>query len=206
MAKNSDIKLKIWYEIKDLCAGAAFPIMLQVILSVTFIGMASSLVADTGLLITMLVIGEVFVGIEYFIFGRQNGIISVRKLVQHAKKRELGTKDKPALLGTGEYSAYKGFVISFITCVPYIIFQFIECLAHNSVCDFVLQYVFGWAALPLSFAKAYVSPWLNFLFILYPIIVHGAAYIIGGHLEWVKQQKVAELQAAGQKKEGKEDK
>ena len=205
MAKNSDLKLKIWYEIKDLFAGAAFPVMLQVILSVTFIGMASSLTDDLTLSIVMLVIGEVLFAVAYIIFGRMSGITSVRKLVQHAKKRELGTKDKPALFETGEYSAYKGFLIAFISCVPYIIFQFIECLVHNSFCYFVLQYIFGWAALPLTFGKTEISPWFNFLFVFFPVIVHGVAYMIGAHVEWAKQQKVAALQVGG-KPEDKENK
>ena len=200
---NSDTKLKLWYEIKDLFTGAAFPIMLQMILSVTLIGMASALTDDLLVALIMLIIGEIFLGAAYAIFGRQSGITSVRRLVQHAKKREIGTKDKQALFATGEYSAYKGFLIGFISSVPYIIFQLIECIVHNSFCYFILQYVFGWAALPLTFSEAKISPWLNFLFILYPIIIHGVAYIIAAHLEWNKQRQVATMQSGGGKAEDK---
>ena len=145
MEKNNDKRTAFLYETKDVLAGAAFPLMLQMILSVTFIGMATSFSGEDLLLaIIMLSIGELFVGAAYFIFGRQSGIASVRRIIQNAKKREIGTKDKLALLYIGEYSAYKGFVMGLISCAPYIIFQIIQCITPNTFCDFVLQYVFGW--------------------------------------------------------------
>ena len=178
--------------------------MLQMILSVTFIGMTSAFgESDLALAIVMLCIGEAFIAAAYFIFGRFSGITSVRRLVQHAKQRDIGTSDKQALLYTGEYSAYKGFVMGAISCLPYIIFQIIQCAAPNNFCYFILQYVFGWAALPLTFAKG-VSPWLNLLFVIYPVAVHGAAYIFGAHKEWNKQQKMAQMQSGYA--DGKEDK
>lgn len=205
MEKNNDKRTAFLYETKDVLAGAAFPLMLQMILSVTFIGMATSFSNDDLLLaIIMLSIGELFVGAAYFIFGRQSGIASVRRIVQNAKKREIGTKDKLALLYIGEYSAYKGFVMGLISCVPYIIFQIIQCVAPNTFCDFVLQYVFGWAALPLTLGESQFSTWLNLLFVLYPVAVHGVAYLFGAHREWNKQQKVAKMQSgAADKKEDK---
>lgn len=179
--------------------------MLQMVLSVTFIGMATAFSADDFLLaIIMLSIGELFVGAAYFIFGRQSGIASVRKIIQNAKKREIGTNDKLALLNIGEYSAYKGFLMGFLSCIPYIIFQIIQCAASNTFCEFVLQYVFGWAALPLTLGENRISPWLNLLFVLYPVAVHGIAYIFGAHREWNKQQKVAQMQGGSADK--KEDK
>lgn len=197
MANNkSDKRATVLYEIKDLLTGAAFPLMLQMILSVTFIGMTAAFSDDdVALAIVMLCIGELFIAAAYFIFGRQSGITSVRKLVQNAKKRDLGTKDRQALLHTGEYSAYKGFVMGAISCVPYVLFQIIQCAASNTFCGFVLEYVFGWASLPLTLAEGEVSPWINLVFVLYPIAVHGAAYVFGAHREWNKQQKVAEMQS-----------
>ena len=196
MAKNNDKRATFLYEAKDVLSGTAFPLMLQLILSVTFIGMSLSLAEDLALAIVLLCIGELLLGVAYFIFGRQSGITSVRRLVINAKKREIGTSDKQALLYTGEYSAYKGFLMGFLSCVPYVIFQIIQCAVPNTFCEFVLQYVFGWAAIPLSLGNGDVTPWLNLVFIIYPIAVHGAAYIICAHREWNKQQKMAEIQRA----------
>ena len=199
MEENNQKSLKFWYELKDMLAGAAFPLMLMVILSVSFIGMSTALTEDVLLSIVLLCIGEAVLAAAYVIFGRQNGITSVRKLVQNAKKRDINKADKPALFKTGEYSAYKGFVIGFISCVPYIVFQIIECAAHNTFCEFILLYAFGWAACPFSYAG--ISPWVNLVLVIAPTAIHGAAYIWGAHTEWAKQQKVAELEnAAGKKK------
>lgn len=205
MAKNSDKKFTFIYEARDIFAGTAFPLMLQMILSVTFIGMTTSFSSDDlALSIVLLSIGELFVGASYIIFGRQSGITSVRRIVQNSKKRDMGTTDKQALLYIGEYSAYKGFVMGFVSCVPYIIFQIIQCIAPNMFCEFVLQYVFGWAALPLTLGGSQVSSWFNLLFVIYPVVVHGLAYIICAHNEWNKQQKVAYMQqSASDKKEEK---
>ena len=182
-----------------MLSGAAFPLMLMIILSASFIGMAGALSDDRLLGIALLCIGEALLAASYVIFGRQSGVSSVRKLVQNAKKREIGKEDRQAKFRTGEYSAYKGFVIGFISCVPYIIIQIIECAAHNSFCDFLLQYAFAWAASPFTYID--VSNWLNLVLVLGLVAVHGLAYIWGGHAEWNKQQKIAELeQAAGKKK------
>ena len=189
----------IWLELRDLLAGTAFPFMLMVILSVSFIGMASTLSQDFALSLVLLIIGEILLAVAYVIFGRMSGVTSVRKLVQHAKKRELGTKDLQALYCTGEYSAYKGFLIGFMSCVPYIIIQIIECGVHNSFCYFLLRYIFGWALVFSEFAS--LSPWLNLIMVLFPTAVHGVAYIVGAHMEWNKQQKVANLQSIQEKKD-----
>lgn len=175
--------------------GAAFPLMLQIILSVSFIGMTSSLTEDVALSAVMLSIGEALLIAAYIIFGRQNGITSVRKLVQHAKKRDMNTTDRQSLWGTGEYSPYKGFLIGFLSCVPCIIFQIINAIVPNSFCKFLMLYAFGWEFIPLSYAG--VSEWLNLLMVLVPTAVHGGAYMFGAHKEWAKQQKVAALQKEG---------
>lgn len=202
--KRSDFWSRFAYELRDMLAGAAFPLMLSLVLSVTFIGMTLQItVEDKPLAIVLLVIGEVLMAVALVIFGRQSGITSVRKLVQHAKKREIGREDKQTLYCTGEYSAYKGFVMGLISCVPFILIQFIECLAHNSFCEFMLVYVFGWAVFPFRYAD--LSPWFNFISVFFPVAVHGLAYIIGAHREWNKQQKVAALQKKADKGSGKEE-
>lgn len=200
--EKRDLKLKIWYEVRDLLAGAAFPLMLMLILSVAFISLIVGLTDEFVLRLVLLIVGEALVAAALVIFGRQNGVTSVRKLVQHAKKRDLGTKDKRALFGTGEYGAYKGFLIGFISCIPYIILQIIHSAAPNGFCYVVLNYGFSWAVYPFAELAAGSQfkgseQWLNLVMVLFPVIVHGAAYIWGAHAEWSKQQKVAELQSAG---------
>lgn len=187
--------LMFWYELRDLLTGAAFPLMLQLIISATFIGMTGSLVSsnDIALSAVLLAVGEVLLAVAYGIFGRQNGVTSVRRILNHSKKLEIGSTDKQAVFGTGEYSAYKGFLIGFISCIPYMIFQIIQCAAPNSFCKFMTEYVFGWAGIPLTFANG-ASPWLNLLFVLYPVAVHGIAYIIFAHREWNKLQAADERQ------------
>lgn len=193
--------LAFWYELRDLLTGAAFPLMLQIILSVTFIGMTSALIQsqDIALSLVMLFIGELFLAGAYVIFGRQNGITSVRKILNHTKQVEICSKDKQAQFGTGEYAVYKGFLIAFISCVPYIIFQIIQCAAPNSFCWFMLQYAFGWAAIPLTFAQG-ISPWLNLLFVLFPMAVHGITYIVAAHREWDRLQSANERRESASKK------
>ncbi len=193
MENKNEKWLAFWYEVRDMLLGAAFPLMLQIILSVTFIGMTSSLISteDIALSVVMLVIGELFLAGSYVVFGRQNGITSVRKILNHDKKVEIGSKDREAVFGTGEYSAYKGFAIGFISCVPYIIVQIIQCAFPNTFCDFLIRYAFGWASIPLSFVNG-ISQWLNLLFVLFPVIVHGVAYLIFAHREWNKLQTAQE--------------
>lgn len=188
----------------DMLAGAAFPLMLMIILSVSFIGMSAAFTDDKLLGIVLLCIGEGLLAASYVIFGRQNGVSSVRKLARNAKKREMQKEDRQTRFKTGEYSAYKGFVIALISCVPYIIIQVIECCAHNTFCDFLLQYAFGWAACPFTYMDA--SGWLNLTLVPALVAVHGVAYIWGGHSEWQKQLKIAELEKTADKKGKKRQK
>lgn len=197
--KNKKAK-KFLLEAKDMLAGAAFPFMLMLILGVSFIGMVPTLTGDKVLSIVLLVIGEVLFALALIIFGKQSGVTSVRKLVSHAKKLELGIKDEQSVLAIGEYSAYKGFLIGFICCVPYIIFQLLERFTNVQFFTFILRYVFPCIAI-FPYNAQNVSGWYNFLMMFFPVIVHGVAYIIGAHLEWKKQQQAAELQV---KKGGKQ--
>ncbi len=195
LTKNEKGK-KIKLEIVDLLTGAAFPFMLMLILSASVMSFASS--EDLTLDIAILVVGEILLAAVLVIFGRQNGVVAYRKTVQQAKKREIGTSDIKALLGVGEYSLYKGFVIGFISCVPYIIFQIINCIFPNSFCNFLLEYAFGWAYYPLSFIQ--VSDWLNLLWVIPAACIHALAYYIGGRIEKKRQEAVASMQGGKDKK------
>lgn len=170
--------------------------MLMLILSASIISFASY-DGDAVLSIVVLVIGEILLAGAYVIFGRQNGITSVRRSVQHAKKREVGTDDIKAIFKVGEYSPYKGFLIALISCIPFIIVQFIECVAHNVVCDFLIKYAFCWAYYP--FGLAGLSQWLDFLMLIPLCAIHGAAYIWGAKREFKKQATIAEAQKISSK-------
>lgn len=186
-------KQKTLYEIRDLCAGAAFPFMIQLILSASII-LFADYSEDTALSVFSLVFGEVLLVAAYIVFGRQNGIAAYRKTVQNEKKRELSSSE----LSAGEYAIWKGAVIGFITVIPFIIIELIQCCAPNTVCEFVLKYAFGWAAYPFILIGG-ISEWLNFIWIVIPVGVHLGAYIYGAGNERAKQQKVAEAQALKEK-------
>ena len=188
MEQNKGKKIK--FEILDLLAGAAFPLMLMIVLGASVFSFASS--NDMTLNIIVLTVGEVLLCAVLIIFGRQNGVVAYMKTIQQSKKRDMGADDQKALLGVGEYGIYKGFVIGFIACVPYIIFQIINCLLPNSFCEFLLKYAFGWAYYPLSFAGA--SEWLNLLWVIPALCVHALGYFLGGKLEKKKQESMAKLQ------------
>lgn len=183
-------KGKIKLEILDLLSGAAFPLMLMIILSASIMSFATS--DDMTLNVIILSVGEALLCAVLIIFGRQNGVVAYIKTVQQGKKRQMSTTDKKALFGIGEYSLYKGFVIGLIACVPFMLFQIINCILPNSFCEFLLMYAFGWAYLPLSYIHA--SGWLNLLWVIPALCVHALGYFIGGTLEKKKQDSMAQLQ------------
>ena len=187
---------KIRLEILDLLSGAAFPFMLMLILSASILSFAAT--DDMIMNIFIIVIGEILLAVVFGIFGRQNGIVAYRKSVQQNKKREIGTSDVKALLGVGEYSIYKGFLIGFITCVPFIVFEIINCILPNSFCEFLLEYAFGWAYYPLHYTNA--SEWLNLLWVIPATCIHALAYFIGGKIEKKKQDEMTEIQSGKDKK------
>ncbi len=181
----------IWAETKDLFAGAAFPFMLMVILCATIISYASYGV-DVGLSVAALVLGDLFLVIAYVIFGKQNGVSAVRRTIQQSKKRDIGAADFNALNGVGEYAVWKGIAIALISCLPFIIVQIVGSAAPNKVCDFLLEYMFGWAYFPFSFFNA--STWLNLIWVIPLVCIHGGAYIYGGYKERERQKKVAKAE------------
>ncbi|MDE6001026.1 MAG: hypothetical protein K2G96_01700 [Clostridia bacterium] len=187
---------KVWLEIKDLLLGAAFPLMMQIVFSVSVI-LFADYTAELAIRIIALVIGEVLLIGAYVIFGRQNGIAAVRRGVQSQKKRNANSDDIKAYYKTGEYALYKGFLIALISTVPFILFQFIVCVAPNSVCAFMVKYAFGWAVYPfvlIGEACGGLSEWVNFVAIIFPVGIHAAAYYWGALKERKNQQKVAEAQ------------
>ena len=183
-------------ELLDLLAGAAFPLMLMTILSASIFSFASS--DDFVLDLVIMAVGEVSVITVLMLFGKQSGTVAYRKTVQQGKKREIGTGDVKALLSVGEYHIWKGLAIGLISCVPYVIFQIINCIIPNVFCEFMLLYVFGWAYYPLHFAGA--SQWLNLLWVIPAAGFHTLGYFIGGRLEKKKQDEVADLQTKKDKK------
>lgn len=188
------------YEICDILAGVAFPLMLQLILSTSIISYASY-GDDKGIAVAALLVGEILLAASYFIFGRQNGITAYRKYVQQEKKRTLGTDDVKAVYKVGEYALWKGFAIGFISCIFFIVFQIIECVSPNAVCGFALQYVFGWAYFPFNLIE--INGWFNLLWVIPFTCLHAAAYVYGKHNEQVRQNKIAEAEELKSKKRRK---
>lgn len=197
METRTDKSRAFFAECKDLLTGAAFPVMLSLILSVSIISYAGY-GDDLGLSVAAVVVGDLLLAVSYFIFGRQNGIAAYRRTVQQSKKRELGTADFQSLHETGEYALWKGFVIALISCIPFLLVQAIGSAAPNNVTDFLLQYAFGWAYFPLSFTDC--PTWLNLLWVIPFTGIHAAAYALGGKMECDRQKKVAEAEQIKGKK------
>lgn len=190
---------RILLEIKDLLVGAAFPLMLQLVLSASVI-MLSAYGGDKAVEILVVVVGELMLGAAYFIFGRQNGVSAYRKTVLTQKKRDLNSTDIKVYYRTGEYAIWKGVVIGVISVIPFMIFEFINCLAQNSVCEFILKYAFGWAACPFEVIDSSLSEWLNFLWIIFPVAVHTGAYVFGAKREEKRQTVLQQAQEIKDKK------
>ena len=194
MELNSEQKRKgILLEIKDLLTGAAFPFLIQIFFSTSII-MFADYSEDKALQIFILIFGELLFIAAYFIFGRMNGVTAYRRTVQHRAKRELNSDNLSAWLKTGDYAIWKGIVIGVISVVPFMIIELINCAAHNTVCEFLLKYGFGWAEYPFIVIGGDISPWLNFIWIVVPVGVHTASYIFGADREAKKQEKIQQVQ------------
>ena len=189
---------KVLLEIKDFLIGAAFPLMLQLILSASIILFADAN-GEKEIQAFALAVGEIMLIAAYVIFGRQNGIAAYRKTVVTSKKREMGSNDAKVYYKTGEYALWKGAVIGAISTVPFIIFQFIQCVAPNVFCEFILKYAFGWATYPFIVMGVDIS-WLNFIWIIIPVGVHTLAYFWGGFKERKRQELLEKAQEIKGKK------
>lgn len=189
-------------ELKDMLIGAAFPLMLMLILSATVVSfVAYSSDEDVALKIVILAVGEAMIIAANVIFGKQNGSAAYKKTLQNGNKRKVGSADTGAKLYIGEYSPVKGVIIPLISCFPFIVFQIINAAYANDVCKFALMYVFGWAYFPFKLAK--LSEWLNLLMIIPFAGVHLGAYIFGADRE---KKKLEQLAAADEIKGGREGK
>ncbi len=203
-AFNARLK-KAGRELADLLTGAAFPFMLMVILSSTVIGFIMYGGKDElGIQILILVVGEALLIAATVIFGKQNGVSAYKKTVQNAQKRAANCKEERALMHIGEYAVWKGAAIALISCVPLAVVNTVYSVYPNSVCEFILVYLFGWAYYPFKLMK--LTPWLNYIWIAPFAAVHAAAYVFGGRKEKKNQEileKQNEIVAEKQAKRGK---
>ena len=172
--------------------------MLQLVLSASVI-LFADYSEDAAIQIFSLVVGEIMLMAAYVIFGRQNGVSAYRKATIARKKREMGADDVKLYYKTGEYAIWKGVAIGAVSVLPFVLFQFIQCLAPNVFCEFVLKYAFGWAAYPFK-VMGVGSEWLNFIWIVIPICVHTIAYYWGGHGEKKRQELIEKAQEIKGKK------
>lgn len=184
---------RMWLEFKDLLAGVAFPLVVMVVISSTVI-MFASYSADLGISLLALIGGEIMMTAALVAFGRANGNAAYAKTVLNAQKRELGSTEEKVVCKTGEYAIWKGVLIGAILCIPFVIFQVIELCYDNTVCNFCLQYIFGWAYFPFSYlGKSYQA--LNLIMVVLPIAAHTVGYHLGKLKQIKIQQAVAEKNA-----------
>lgn len=183
-------KSKALLEFKDILAGVAFPFILTLVISSTILVFASYS-KDLVIRLMALIGGEIMLAVSLVLFGRANGSTAYNKTLLHAQKRELGSTDETVVCRTGEYALWKGALIGFILCIPFIIFQIIELCAHNVVSSFCLQYMCGWAYYPFSFLGADYQA-LGFIMMIMPVGTH----MLGYHLGKLKRIKAREAEEA----------
>lgn len=182
-------KRKIWFEIKDILAGSAFPLIISAIFSATIMVFSNGEV-DLFVKLISLIGGELMLAAAFFMFGRANGSEAYKKTVENARKRELHSSDEEVAYHTGEYSLWKGAVIGGIVCIPYLIVLTVEICVDNAFCNFCLQYIFAWGYGPFSFlGKAYLP--LCYISVLFPIVLLTVGYYFGKLRQIKIQEKLA---------------
>ncbi len=180
---ESNKKRLIKEEFLDICAGIAFPMIVQIMFSVTIILFASY--SDFVVSLISLLIGEAFIFVAYFSFGMKNGSVAYTNFVLADKIRQDGD---PNYKKGGEYAPYKGFMLGFITTIPYLIFHIFYCIFPNAdFLEFLLLYAFGWAVYPIQLGTGNISA-LSMLFVIAPTVVHGCGYILGKHREFKRRE------------------
>lgn len=192
----------ILLELKELLTSAAFPFLIQIFLSASVI-LFADYSGDKALQVFVIIFGELLLMGAFFIFGKMNGTTAYRQTIQHKAKREMESDSITAYLKTGDYAVWKGIVIALIAIVPFLIFQLVQCVAPNTVCELILKYGFGWAAYPFIVifgSDEAFSQWLNFIWIVFPIAVHTAAYIYGASKEAKNQAKADEAREVKNRK------
>ena len=188
-----NLKRKVLLEIKNFLLDLAFPFMLMLVISATVIAYASY-TDDLAVSLIALIGGEIMLAASLVIFGRANGSTAYNKTMLNKQKRELGSTDERVVYRTGEYAIWKGVLIGFILCIPFILFQVIELCVHNVVTSFCLQYMCGWAYFPFHYFGAGYQA-LGFIMIILPV----GAHTLGYHLGKLKRIKAGEYEEANQK-------
>ncbi len=192
-----DLKRKVLLEIKNILIDLAFPIMLMLVISATIIAYASY-TDDIAVSLIALIGGEILLTASLVIFGRANGSTAYNKTLINAQKREVGSSDERMIYRTGDYAIWKGRLIRFILCVPFIIFQIIKLCAHNVVTSFCLQYMCGWAYFAFFyFGSGYQA--LSFIMIILPVGAHTLGYYLG-KLKRIKAKEYDEANAKGKRR------
>lgn len=189
---------KILYEILDLLKGAAFPFIIMCVFSTTIIMFAE--VDDVAIQILATVVGEILLIAAFCMFGIQNGAVALRTELTNEVKRKLGNKESKLLYKTGEYAVWKGFIIGFITVIPFLIFQIIKCTGNYTFVDFMLEYACGWAIEPIKLIGGDVVPQPVYLImIVFPMVIMGCFYIAGKYREAKRQEKIQRAEDAKRK-------
>ncbi|MCD8206087.1 MAG: hypothetical protein LUD29_05700 [Clostridia bacterium] len=185
-------------EFVDLLAGAAYPFIIQLVFSATVMVFANAM-DSPWIVIIALVIGEGLLIGAYVLFGMRSGSVAYSRYVQGQKIRD-ESEENAGFKKVGEYKLYKGFLIGFISVVPCIIVHFFYLVTPNSVCEFLMQYIFSWEFAPTIIYKSFndiaigdVELWINAISLLVcimPIVLHGAMYYVGMKREYKKQEIV----------------
>lgn len=196
---SKQVRKKILLEIVDLLKGAAFPFIIMCIFS-SMIIMFSSYTDELGVQLIAVIGGELMLIAAFVLLGRTNGSAAYKTKVTNQVKRKLHKPDEKAILKTGEYAVWKGFVIGFITTIPFLIFQIIACTGEYTFVEFMLEYMCGWAVEPFNLIGTIPDPYYLFMALL-PIGLHGGFYIYGKWWEDKRQQKIT--RAEDDKRKGK---
>ncbi len=184
---NDSKKRLIKEEFFDICAGIAFPMIVQIMFSATIIIFADYVSTSFWISLVALLVGEGFVVVAYYLFGNKSGSVAYTNFVVAEQIRVDG---QPDYRRGGEYAPYKGFVIGFISTIPYIIVHILYCIFPGvSFLEFFLYFAFGWAVYPIYLGTQSISAF-SMLFVLVLTVIHGAGYIIGKKQEFKRREAV----------------
>lgn len=120
----------------------------------------------------------------------------------HRRNLEMGIESGGDHRPEREYAVWKGFYIGFLVGIPVIIFAGLACIpnamAGGGVGRFFLVMFAGFAIMPVSwiiggFEGAPAGTFAySMLFVLLPVIVTGAFYILGAYMEKRKKKVIKE--------------
>ncbi len=192
---------KFGLEFVDMLKGAAFTIIVMCVFS-SLIIMFSSYTDEIAVQLIAIIGGEGMLIAALVIFARTNGSEAYKTTLTNNTKRMIKSKEQKVIFKTGEYAVWKGFVIGFITVVPFIILQTIYCIHEYYFVYVLIDYSCGWAVEPFNMAGNIPQP-VYFVMALIPIAMHGGFYIYGKHWEAKRQAKITraeDVQRKGKKK------